>query len=113
MQPNTFFGTSELPNVPNDHSTKLHRELQMWSVSLPLEEKQVEVVVFLCEEVAEDAGGVSTADLISWQAKVNALDKVPELSHKVLIELPKHRRREKKIKAKSQRTTHNSLPWIL
>lgn len=32
--------------------------------ALPLEEKQVEMVVFLGEEVAQDSGGVSTADLI-------------------------------------------------
>lgn len=31
---------------------------------IPLEEKQVEVVVFLGKEVAEDTSGISTADLI-------------------------------------------------
>lgn len=60
-------------------------------VAIPLEEKQVEVVVFLGEEVAEDTSGVSTADLIGWEAEVNTLDKVPELGHKVLIEHPKQR----------------------
>lgn len=30
----------------------------------PLEEEEVEVVVFLGEEVAKDAGGVATADLV-------------------------------------------------
>lgn len=60
-------------------------------VAVPLEEKQVDVVVLLGEEVAEDTGGVSTADLIGWQAEVNALDKVPQLSHKVLIEHPAKR----------------------
>lgn len=61
---------------------------------IPLEEKQVEVVVFLGEEVAEDTSGISTADLIGRQAEVNTLDKVPELGHKVLIELPKQKERE-------------------
>ncbi len=33
-------------------------------MSIPLEKEQVEMVIFLCEEVAEDTSGVSTADLI-------------------------------------------------
>lgn len=60
-------------------------------VAIPLEEKQVEMVVFFGEEVAENTGWVSTADLIGWEAEVNTLDKVPELGHKVLIEHPKQR----------------------
>lgn len=32
--------------------------------ALPLEEEEVEVVVFLGEEVAQDAGGVAAADLV-------------------------------------------------
>lgn len=60
-------------------------------VSIPLEEKQVEVVVFLGEEVAKDTGGVTAADLIGRQAEVDTLDKVPELGHKVLIEHPTER----------------------
>lgn len=68
--------------------------LQICSVPIPLEEEQVEVVVFLGEEVAEDTSGISTTDLIGRQAEVNTLDKVPELGHKVLIELPKQKERE-------------------
>lgn len=63
------------------------------TLTVPLEEKQVEVVVFLGEEVAEDTGGVTTADLIGWQAKVNALYEVPELGHKVLIKHPGNKRK--------------------
>lgn len=54
------------------------------------------MVVFLGEEVAEDTSGVCTADLIGRQAEVNALDKVPELGHKILIELPEERRQTRK-----------------
>lgn len=59
---------------------------------LPLEEKQVEVVVVLGEEVSQDPSRVSTADLERRQAEVDTLDKVPELSYKVLIEHPEQRR---------------------
>lgn len=59
---------------------------------LPLEKEQVEVVVILGEEVSQDTSRVSTADLEGRQAEVNTLDKVPELSDKVLIEHPKQRR---------------------
>lgn len=57
-----------------------------------MEKKQVEVVVFLGEEVSEDTSRVSTADLEGRQAEVNTLDKVPELSYKVLTEHPKQRK---------------------
>lgn len=69
---------------------------------VPLEQKQVEVVVFLGEEVAEDTSGISTADLIGRQAEVNALDKVPELGHEVLIELPKQKREKNMIESDKQ-----------
>lgn len=44
------------------------------------------MVELLSEEVAQDPGGVATADLIGRQAKVDALDKVPQLGHCVLTE---------------------------
>lgn len=95
------------------HTLSIHITLSIYSmlileirraqyVFIPLEEKQVEVVVFLGKEVAEDTSGISTADLIGWQAEVNALDKVPELGHKVLIELPEQwRGKTRKTKAYS------------
>lgn len=46
--------------------TSIHREPQTFFVYIPLEEKQIEVVVFLGKEVAKDTSGVPTADLISW-----------------------------------------------
>lgn len=52
-----------------------------WSRAIPLEEEEVEVVVFLGEEVAQDAGGIATADLVGRQSKVDALHKVPQLGH--------------------------------
>lgn len=76
-----------VPQVTWKHNGK-HRIWTENFVSIPLEKKQVEVIVFLGEEIAKDASGVPTADLIGWQAKVDALDKVPELRHKVLVKLP-------------------------
>jgi hypothetical protein len=46
------------------------------------------MVVFLGEEVAQDTGGVATADLVGGQGKVNALDEVPQLCHRILAEHP-------------------------
>lgn len=77
-------------------------------VAIPLEEKQVEMIVFFGEEVAENTGRVSTADLIGWEAEVNTLDKVPELGHKVLIEHPKQRGDTKKIIVEFFQTTKPS-----
>lgn len=45
--------------------TSIHRQPQTFFVYIPLEEKQIEVVVFLGKEVAKDTSGVPTADLIS------------------------------------------------
>lgn len=60
----------------------------------PLEEEKIEMVEFLGEEVAQDASGIAAADLIGWQGEVDALDKVPELSHWVLIEHPGRKQEE-------------------
>ena len=57
-------------------------------LSSPLEQKKVEVVVSLGKEIAQNSGGVSTADLIGRQAEVDTLDEVPELGHKILIKHP-------------------------
>lgn len=54
----------------------------------PLKQEEVDIIVALGEEVSQDAGGVTTADLIGRQPKVDALDKIPHLSHYILIETP-------------------------
>lgn len=74
---------------------KKKTQLQLCKVS-PLEEKEVEVVVLLSEEVSKDASGVATADLICRQGEVDALDKVPELGHKILAEHPIQMKRKEK-----------------
>lgn len=54
----------------------------------PLEQEEVDVIVTLGEEVSQHPGRITTADLIGRQSKVDALDKVPHLSHDVLAEAP-------------------------
>lgn len=58
------------------------------TLSLPLEQEEVDVIVALGEEVSQHAGWVAAADLICRQPEVHALHKVPELSDQVLAELP-------------------------
>lgn len=53
------------------------------------------MVELLSEEVAQDSGGVATADLIGRQGKVDTLEEVPELSHRVLTEHPERTERER------------------
>ena len=55
---------------------------------LPFEEEQVRIVVVLGEEVAEDPVGVTAADLVRGQAKVDTLDKVPQLRRQIVCERP-------------------------
>ena len=57
--------------------------------SSPFEQEEVDVVVFLGEEVAEDASWISGADLVGGQSKVDTLHKVPELGRDVVREAPK------------------------
>lgn len=54
----------------------------------PLEQEQVQVVVALGQEVPQNPGRVTGADLVGRQAEVHTLDKVPELGHQVLVEAP-------------------------
>ena len=54
----------------------------------PLEQEEVDVVVALGEEVAEDPSWVAAADLVGGQPEVHALDEVPQLRDQVLAELP-------------------------
>lgn len=70
-------------------------QLQLRKVS-PLKKEEVEVVVLLSEKVSKDASGVATADLICRQSEVDALDKVPELGHKILAEHPAQMKRKEK-----------------
>lgn len=58
------------------------------TIFVPLEEEEVQVVVVLGEEVAQDAVWVATFDLIGRQAEVDTLYKVPELSNRVPVEPP-------------------------
>lgn len=44
---------------------------------LPFEQNQIGVTVILGKAVAKDTVWVATSDLMGWEAKVNALDKVP------------------------------------
>ena len=57
-------------------------------VPSPLEQEEVDVVVALGEEVAEDPSRVAAADLVGGQPKVHALDEIPQLRNQVLAELP-------------------------
>lgn len=60
---------------------------------LPLEKEEVYVVVVFSEEVAQNSVWVATLDLIGRQAKVDALDKIPQLGHCVQTEPPDSRQR--------------------
>ena len=57
-------------------------------LAVPLEEEEVDVVVVLGEEVAQDTVGVATLDLVGRQSEVDALDKVPQLGDGILVEPP-------------------------
>lgn len=71
-----------------------------WKVSQchsPLKQEEVDIVVALGEEVSQHAGRVTAADLIGRQPEVDALDKVPHLSDRVLVETSgRERKRNKK-----------------
>lgn len=55
---------------------------------LPLEEKEVYVVVVLCKKIAQDAVRVTTFDLVGRQAEVDTLYKIPKLSDRISVESP-------------------------
>lgn len=52
----------------------------------PLKQEEVDIIVALCEKVSQNTGGITAADLIGWQSKVDTLDKIPHLSNFVLTE---------------------------
>ena len=58
-----------------------------------MEEEEVQVVVVLGEEVAQDAVWVATFDLVGRQAEVDTFHKVPELSDGVPVEPPVEQKR--------------------
>lgn len=54
----------------------------------PLEQEEIEVVVALRQEVSQNTCRVTRSNLIGRQTKVNTFDKIPQLSHQILIEAP-------------------------
>lgn len=62
--------------------------LDIRKCSVPLEEEEVQVVEVLGEEVAQDAVRVAALDLVGRETEVDALYKVPQLSHWVPVEPP-------------------------
>jgi len=56
---------------------------------IPFKTKQVEVIVLLCQKVAQNTCRISTTNLVSRQSKVNTFSEVPQLSDSVLRETPK------------------------
>lgn len=69
----------------------------MTVILIPLKEEKVQVIVVLCEEVAQDSVWVATFYLVGRQAKVDTLYKVPELSNRVSVEPPVEQKRRNKI----------------
>lgn len=63
-----------------------------------MKQEEVDIIVALGEEVSQNAGGVTTADLIGRQPKVDALDKIPHLSDRVLAETPTRGKRSETAK---------------
>lgn len=55
---------------------------------LPFEKEQVNIVVFLCEEVAQNSSWVCRPDLVGRQGKIHTLDEIPQLSWFVTCERP-------------------------
>ena len=53
-----------------------------------MEKEEIQVVVMFSEKISQDAVWVATFYLVGRQAKVDALYKVPELSHRVIVEPP-------------------------
>lgn len=54
----------------------------------PLKQEEVDIIVALGKEVSQHTGGITAADLIGRQPKVDTLDKIPHLSDCVLAETP-------------------------
>lgn len=59
-----------------------------WVTDLPLKEEEVEVVVVLGKKIPKNTVWVATFDLVGWETKVDALDKVPQLSNSIPVESP-------------------------
>lgn len=71
-----------------------------------MEEEEVQVIVVLGEEVAQDSVWVATFDLVGRQAEVDTLYKVPELSNRVPVEPPVEQKRHDE---KRRQSSLNSL----
>lgn len=94
----TAIGVYFSKSCPTTRASELFSQLDdaiLRQRNSPLKQEEVDIIVALGEEVSQNAGGISAADLIGWQAKVDALDKIPHLSHYVLAETPTRGRRER------------------
>lgn len=90
-----YFSNSSCPTTrASELFSQLHDAIPPQCNS-PLKQEEVDIIVALGEEVSQNAGGISAADLIGWQPKVDALDKIPHLSHYVLAETPTRSRGER------------------
>lgn len=58
------------------------------------EREEIQVVILLAQEVAQDSGWVTTADLVSRQKQVETLHHVPDLWWPLGIELPGKRNKK-------------------
>lgn len=77
----------------------LWQQTVFWTVlDSPLEQEEVEVVVALCQEVSQNTCWVTRSNLIGRQTEVNTFDKIPELSHQILIEAPGDRQTDRELR---------------
>lgn len=63
----------------------LEKEIHIY---IPFEQKQVDVVVLLGEEIPKNSGWVARSDLVGWQSKVQTLKEVKHLGGNILGKLP-------------------------
>lgn len=68
-------------------------EMRLSQRNSPLKQEEVDIIVALRKEVSQNTGGITTADLIGRQPKVDALDKIPHLSNSVFTETSARRRK--------------------
>lgn len=91
---------SPAPAAAASRALDMFVQLEEMKLSLhnsPLEQEEVDIIVALCEEVSQNTGGITTADLIGWQPKVDALDKIPHLSDCVLTETSMKGRKQRQL----------------
>ena len=56
------------------------------ATDVPFKEEQIDVVVFLYEEISQDPCRITGSDLVGTQTEINALSKVPQLRGDVFRE---------------------------